>query len=356
MFYSETEARNLVIEAGLRLVEKKLIARTWGNISARISRNEFIITPSGRAYESLTPADLVKVRVSDGSYSGSVKPSSEKGVHAAAYAQRQNAGFIIHTHQYYASAVAAECRTIRTAPCASYALPGTTKLKRFVADCIKENPYQNMFLMARHGTLILGSDMEEAFSRAEELEDRCKGLVEARVNLDAAEPDREFDTSKVNIKALPFVKVVSDPYIMKCCEKGKTVSPYIDDFAMIVGPDMQVVDCDEWAAERALLGYSTGQSARGLAGKVPMTGALDRMGGQQPALNSAIGRNAVLVKGVGAVCAGKTASDAEAIAMIVSKNCAAACYAKYARPLGSIDARLQRYIYLTKYSKQINRK
>ena len=170
----------------------------------------------------------------------------------------------------------------------------------------------------------------------------------------ASEADKEFDTSKINIKALPFVTVVSDPYIMKCCEKGKTVGSYIDDFAQIVGPDMQVIDCDEWAAERVLLGYSTNQRARGFAGKMPMTGALDRMGGQQPALNSAIGRNAVLVKGVGAVCAGKTKSDAEAIAMIVSKNCAAACYTKYAKPLGNIDSRLQRYIYLTKYSKQMD--
>ncbi len=354
MYYSETEARNLVIEAGLRLLENKLIARTWGNISARISKNEFIITPSGRAYDRLTPSDLVKVKVSDCSYTGNIKPSSEKGVHAAAYALRQNVGFIIHTHQYYASAVAAECRTIRTAPCAAYALPGTTKLKKAVAEVVKSNPYQNKFLMARHGTLILGSDMEEAFERADALEERCKSLVEARVNLNATEAQSAFDTSKVNIKALPFVKVVSDPYIMNCCEKGKTVGAYIDDFAMIVGPDMQVVECDEWAAERALLGYSTNQVARGLAGKIPMTGALDRMGGQQPVLNSAIGRNAVLVKGVGAVCAGKTASDAEAIAMIVSKNCAAACYAKYARPLGNIDARLQRYIYLTKYSRQMD--
>ena len=353
MYYSETEARKLVIEAGLRLLENKLIARTWGNISARISKDEFIITPSGKAYDRLTPADLVKVRVADCSYKGNVKPSSEKGVHAAAYAQRSHIGFIIHTHQYYASVVAAECRNIRTAPCAAYALPGTTKLKRFVAECVKNNPYENSFLMARHGTLILGSDMEEAFSRAEALEEKCRGLVEARVNLNAAEADGEFDTSKIKIRALPFVKVVSDPYIMKCCEKGKPVGSYIDDFAQIAGPDIQVVDRDEWAAERALLGYSTSQSAKGFAGKMPMTGALDRMGGQQPALNSAIGRNAVLVKGVGAVCAGKTKSDAEAIAMIVSKNCAAACYTKYAKPLGGIDARLQRYIYLTKYSKQM---
>ena len=209
--------------------------------------------------------------------------------------------------------------------------------------------------MARHGTVILGSDMEDAFTRAESLEDSCRKLVERRVGAADLEATAGLDTSKIDIKALPYIKVVSDPYIMKCCEKGKPVGPYIDDFAMIVGPDMQVIECDEWAAERVLLGYSTNQTARGkgFLGKVPMTGALDRMGGQQPALNSAIGRDAVLVKGVGAVCAGKTASDAEAIAMIVSKNCAAACYVKYAKPLGSIDARLQRYIYLTKYSKQM---
>lgn len=354
MYYSETEARRLVIEAGLRLLENKLIARTWGNISARISKDEFIITPSGKAYDRLTPDDLVKVRVSDCSYHGNVKPSSEKGVHAAAYAQRGYVGFIIHTHQYYASAVAAECRDIRTAPCAGYGLPGTTKLKKAVSDCIKSYPYENTFLMARHGTLILGTDLEEAFSRAEALEERCKKLVENRVKPAQAVSGASFDASKINIKALPAVKVVSDPYIMKCCEKGKTLGSFIDDFAQIAGPEIQVVECDEWAAERALLGYSTNQAAKGLAGKLPMTGALERMGGQQPALNSVIGRNAVLVKGVGAVCAGKDESDAEAIAMIVSKNCAAACYTKYAKPLGAIDARLQRYVYLTKYSKKMD--
>ncbi len=357
MYYSETEARKLVIEAGHRLLEKKLIARTWGNISARISRDEFIITPSGKAYDRLTPADLVKVRVSDGSYSGSVKPSSEKGVHAAAYALRSHVGFIIHTHQYYASAISAECRSIRTAPCAEYALPGTTKLRNLVEGCVRRNPYENIFLMARHGALILGSDMDEAFARAEALEKISKTLVESRVRPREYAETSPFDSSKINIRALPFIKVVSDPYIMECCEKGKPVGSYLDDFAQIVGPDMQVVDCDEWVAERALLGYSTNQTQppKGLKGMRPMTGVLDLMGGQHSVLNSTIGRNAVLVKGVGAVCAGKTQADAEAIAMIVSKNCAAACYVKYAKPLGLVDARLQRTIYLTKYSKQMDK-
>ena len=86
-------------------------------------------------------------------------------------------------------------------------------------------------------------------------------------------------------------------------------------------------------------------------GKIPMTGALNMRGGTHPALNSVIGRNAVLVKGVGAVCAGRTPADVEAVAMIVSKNCTAACYVRKAAPLGLIDARLQRISYLTSYSR-----
>ena len=351
MYYSENEARRLVIEAGHRLLENRLIARTWGNISARISKNEFIITPSGRAYDSLEPSDLVKVRVSDCSYDGNIKPSSEKGIHAAAYSLRQGVGFIIHTHQFYASVVAAECRGIDGAPCAGYGLPGTAKLRKKMEECIRENPYDDCFLMARHGALILGSDMGDAFRRAEALEEKCRGLVGARLSGLKDEPSASFDVSKIDILALPSVRVENDRYIMECCRKGKKVDSYIDDFAQIAGPDIQVTG-DEWEAERAILGYSTDSRAKGLIGKIPMTGALDRMGGQQPALNSAIGRNAVLVKGVGAVCAGKDESDAEAISMIVSKNCAAACYVRYARPLGPVDARLQRYVYLTSYSKK----
>ena len=47
MAYELQEAKKLVIEAGLRLLKEGLIVRTWGNISARISGEQFVITPSG---------------------------------------------------------------------------------------------------------------------------------------------------------------------------------------------------------------------------------------------------------------------------------------------------------------------
>ena len=354
MYYTEAEARKLVTEAGRRLLESRLVARTWGNISARISEDSFVITPSGRAYEGLREEDLVVVRL-DGTYEGGMKPSSEKGVHADAYALRSEARFVIHTHQYFASAVAAECRDTEYAPCAEYGLPGTPKLRKNMKECVSCNPDKKSFLMARHGALFIGSDPEEAFGLAYDLEEKCRAFVEARVPSHDIVKKADFDLSKIDIRAMPYVVTADDPYVMECCRAGMTVGSYLDDFAQMIGPDVQVVDNDEWDAERALLGDSTGQPAKSMAGKIPMTGALDRMGGQQPALNSLIGRNAVLVRGVGAVCVGKTQSDAEAAAMICSKNCAAACYVRRAKPMSSFDARLQRYIYLTKYSKQIDK-
>ena len=177
--YTEAEARRLVIKAGLELVEKKLIARTWGNISARISENEFIITPSGRAYESLKPEDLVKVRIDTLEYEGSIKPSSEKGVHAAVYSLRSSCSFVIHTHQFYASAVCAERKDTAFAPCAKYGLSGTKKLMNNVAAAVAANPAKKAFLMSNHGAVAAGDGYDDAFAIAEELEEQCRKLYES---------------------------------------------------------------------------------------------------------------------------------------------------------------------------------
>ncbi|NLA72225.1 MAG: class II aldolase/adducin family protein, partial [Clostridiales bacterium] len=91
------QAKELVIEAGKKLVETGLIARTWGNVSCRINDKQFVITPSGRPYETLTPDEIVLVNIDGLSYEGDIKPSSEKGVHAACYSHRKDVNFVIHT-------------------------------------------------------------------------------------------------------------------------------------------------------------------------------------------------------------------------------------------------------------------
>ena len=110
--------------------------------------------------------------------------------------------FVIHTHQFYASAVCAEEESTPFAPCALYGLPGTGKLCENVKRCIETNPDKKMFLMAKHGTLCLGSDLEDAFAVAEELEEKCRLLYEKRAAENISKGERK---------------------------------PWIDDYAQIVG-------------------------------------------------------------------------------------------------------------------------
>jgi len=314
--YTEKEARELVIKAGLELVEKKLIARTWGNISARISDTEFVITPSGRAYDSLTVDDLVKINIRDLTYDGDIKPSSEKGIHAACYRIRSNCNFVIHTHQFFATAVAAAGEDTEFAPCAEYGLPGTDKLKNRTEKCIQENPNARMFLLARHGVLLLGNNYDDAFELADELEEKAEAQFCTRVPHHDIQKYDYIDYKQFATKNYPSVILLQDPYIMENCYMGVTLKPHVDDFAQIVGPDAPCCSQNPLDIRIAL-----------------------RL------------RSAVLVKGVGAICVGKDDDDAEAVGMNMSKNCAAACYVRSGKHMGRADATLQRFIYLRKYSK-----
>lgn len=179
MAYTLEEAKQLIIKAGLELVKKKLIARTWGNISARLSDEEFLITPSGVPYDQVNENNLVVVKISDCSYSGNIKPSGEKKVHAAIYEIRKDVNFILHTHQKYATAVSVDGVHKDFAPVADYALPGTKQLVKNVRHIVETYRNMDTFLMARHGALIVSSNYEDAFTKAIILEDRAQKLYKS---------------------------------------------------------------------------------------------------------------------------------------------------------------------------------
>lgn len=241
MFYTSEEARKLVIDAGLRLLKEGLVARTWGNISARISPDEFVITPSGREYDDLKPEELVVVKVSDLSYRGNIKPSSEKILHAACYKNRPDCGFIIHTHQLYATAISVGGRDFDFAPCADYGFPGTQGLADAVEKSVKENPEKKSFLMTRHGAVVLGGSFEEAFELITSLE------------------ESSMEAFKKATKTGTLPDAPSRFYEM--CRSFKKLPAYIDDFAQILGPSADIYHkslkeicsgADAWAEEQIL--------------------------------------------------------------------------------------------------------
>jgi L-fuculose-phosphate aldolase len=176
-------AQKEICAAGLRLVKEGLVARTWGNISVRIDENTMAITPSGVKYEDVRPELIVIINLEDGSYEGSVKPSGERKLHSEIYRNRSELGAIIHTHQLNASVcsaarievpvVSASDRKSLAADlirCGAYGLPGTKKLTTETASAIKG---ALCALMANHGAVCMGKNIDEAFTVSRILEKVC---------------------------------------------------------------------------------------------------------------------------------------------------------------------------------------
>ena len=55
------DARKSIIEIGLKLLDKNLVAGSWGNISMKIDKDTYAITPSGRPYDLLMEDDIIIV-------------------------------------------------------------------------------------------------------------------------------------------------------------------------------------------------------------------------------------------------------------------------------------------------------
>jgi L-fuculose-phosphate aldolase len=182
------EKKKQVIEAGLKLIGEGLVARTWGNVSVRADHEHMLITPSGRRYEDLMPDDIVLVNIHTSEYEGNIKPSSEHKLHSEIYQTRPEIHAVIHTHQMNASTCAAARRevppilddmvqiigtSVRVAP---YALPSTRKIVRGTIKALKG---RMAALMANHGAVCIGRDLNEAFVVCQVLEKACKAFIEA---------------------------------------------------------------------------------------------------------------------------------------------------------------------------------
>lgn len=327
---NEREAKQSVADAGRLLLREGLVARTWGNVSCRTGEQSFVITPSGLAYEGMTAGDIVSFDLSSGEWTGERKPSSEKSVHAAAYRQFPDAGFVIHTHQTYASALGLsgfhaglftpeQTAALGGIALAKYGLPGTKKLKSNVAAALATGAH--VVLMAQHGALIVGADYNEAFSRATLLETLCKSACNGQAEEDIRGDEVKAAAIKEFVSGeFGHVAVSTAPAAVLTANSTSMFRAQLDDMAQIIGPNLFCVAPEPDAVLKALRRHS-----------------------------------AVLVKGVGALCRADTRGDCEALPLLVEKACVGYLHTHALGmnvALSSLDALLMRTVYQMKYAKK----
>ncbi|MGA8145943.1 MAG: class II aldolase/adducin family protein [Gallionellaceae bacterium] len=171
--------KSAIIEKCRVLEKMAYFIGTWGNISVRVPEG-FIVTPSRIGYDIIQPSDFVVVSAEGKVVAGHRLPSSETEIHRAVLNKKGNVGAIIHSHSPYATAVS--CLHLAIPPfvedlvqiiggqvnCTRYVPAGQhTRIAEEVANTIGD---ENAVLLANHGVMCCGRDLEEAFVASQILE------------------------------------------------------------------------------------------------------------------------------------------------------------------------------------------
>lgn len=176
----EAGLRRRIIELCREMNRSGLNQGTSGNISARFG-DRMLLTPSATPYDAMTPDMIVSMPLDgpDGEWSGPLKPSTEWRFHRDILRNKPEAGAVVHAHPTFATTLAITRRPIpachymvaifggNDVRCCDYARYGTPELSELVLQALQG---RSACLMANHGMVALGGDLDQAMWRAVELE------------------------------------------------------------------------------------------------------------------------------------------------------------------------------------------
>lgn len=181
-----------MVLAAKDLSERGLNTGTSGNVSVKLNAS-FLITPSAIRYDALEPTHMVEMDMA-GEPQGRMRPSSEWRFHLDLYRARPEIGAIVHTHPPNSTAVAVLGKDVpafhyyvaaaggTTIRCAPYATFGTQLLSNNLQRALED---RTACLLANHGMVAVGENLEEAMQLAFQIEDLCGVYLKA---LAAGEP------------------------------------------------------------------------------------------------------------------------------------------------------------------------
>ncbi len=180
-----------VIKYSKKLNTTNLSTLRSGNISVRTKEkgiDGFYITPSGMKYSSLKPKDIVFVSLKGIFDKKKSKPSSEWRFHQDIYVNKKDARAIVHAHSTCATAVSSHQKKIpafhymvavaggNDLKCTKYATFGSKQLSKNIIKALKN---RTACLIANHGQVAYGDDLDKAFELAQEVENICHQYINA---------------------------------------------------------------------------------------------------------------------------------------------------------------------------------
>ena len=178
--------RDQIVAIISRIYERSLTTTSGGNISIIDENGDIWVTPSAVDKGSLRSSDIMLVK-RDGTVLGKHKPSSEYPFHKAIFESRPDIRAIIHAHPPALVSFSIARSTPNTnvisqakhicGPIgyATYEIPGSKELGQRIGEEFKKG--YKAVIMENHGTVVGGSDINDAFQRFETFEFCARTII-----------------------------------------------------------------------------------------------------------------------------------------------------------------------------------
>ena len=184
---SEFEIKKQICDIGKRIYDRGMVAANDGNISVKISDNEFLCTPTGVSKGFMTPEYICKVDANGNviQANGNFKPSSEIKMHMRVYKQRPDVKSVVHAHPIYATSFAIAgipltqpimpeaVIALGCVPIAEYGTPSTEEIPDAVSKYLQSF---DAVLLENHGALSFSDSLLNAYHKMESVEFYAKLL------------------------------------------------------------------------------------------------------------------------------------------------------------------------------------
>ena len=200
-----------ICDIGRRIYAKNFAAANDGNITVRVGENEVLCTPTMHCKGFLKPDDIATIDMEGNQIAGSKKRSSEALLHLEIYKARPDVKSVVHCHPPHATAFAIAREPIPQCvlpevevflgdvPITKYETPGGKAFAETILPFVQKT---NLIMLANHGTVSYGENVERAYWWTEILDAYCNMLMMARglgkINYFSEDKERELLELKQN--------------------------------------------------------------------------------------------------------------------------------------------------------------
>lgn len=189
---SESKLREQICLLAKSMFDRGLTGGSTGNISARTEDGGLLVSPTGSSFGRLDPAELSRFDAA-GRHIAGLKPTKEMPLHSAFYETRKSAGAVVHLHSCHSVAwsMMPEIDPDNVLPpLTPYAIMklGKVQLLPFfmpgdaaMGEALRSlGGKRSAVLLANHGPVVAGKDVEAACNAIEELEETAKLAIMMR--------------------------------------------------------------------------------------------------------------------------------------------------------------------------------